>query len=486
MSMPRNRRSVLLLLCMAQLMIAIDFSVVNVALPSIQADLGLSDTGVQWVITGFAVCFGGLLMLGGRAGDLFGRRRVFLGGLWLFAASCVLAGVAQSAAMLLIGRALQGVAGALVAPNALALLTTSFTEGRERNRALGIYGAVLSAGFVIGVLVGGLLTGSAGWRWVMFVNVPPTVLAAVAGPMLLTESRRDTRHVRLDLPGALTISIAVASLVFAFSSAGSAGWLSAGTLGFGAASAVLLLLFVAVERRSAAPLIPLDVLGKRSVLASNAVGITTFAACGGAVFALALYMHDVLGYTPMQSGLAFCILGLAAIVAGLRAEAIAERLGARAALTMALALQALSTLALIGLPAHGAPLLLLGATAVIGFGHVLAVVSFTAIATSGASAEEQGVVGGFVNTTLQVGAAFGVSLYGAIALGSDTGPTLERFHWSFVAGAAIVVVGIAITTLGLHSHGERGTATRLRSAAGRRLASRPVRAPTTSTDSTRN
>jgi EmrB/QacA subfamily drug resistance transporter len=448
-----HKTSILLLLCVAQLMISIDFSIVNVALPVIQADLAMSDTALQWVITGFAVCFGGLLMLGGRAGDLYGRRRCFVIGLWLFAASCLAAGLAQSGAMLLAARAVQGVAGALVAPAALSLLTTSFPEGRERTRALGVYGAVLSGGFVIGVLLGGLLTGAAGWRWVMFVNVPATVLAAVAAPLLLSESRAPAPASRkLDVPGALTISLGVAALIFAISSGPVAGWLSPQTLAGLGAAAALLASFAAVERRSLAPLVPLRVLTRRPVLAANAVGLTTFAACGGAVFALALYMHDVLGYTPLQSGLAFCSLGLAAVLGGLRADSIAGRTGPRTALLTGLAIQLVATLALVGLPEAGLPLLLLAATAAIGFGHVLAIVSFTAIATTGVPDGEQGVAGGLVNTTLQVGAAVGVSIYGAVvvAASGEGGPlVLLGFQHSFLVGTAIVAIGMAVAWLGL-------------------------------------
>jgi EmrB/QacA subfamily drug resistance transporter len=448
----RRKGLVLLLLSIAQLIISIDFSIVNVALPAIQADLAMSDTALQWVITGFAVCFGGLLMLGGRAADMFGRRRVLVAGLWLFAASCAIAGLAQSGTMLLASRAVQGVAGALVAPAALSLLMSHFPAGRERTHALGVYGAVLSGGFVIGVLLGGLLTGAAGWRWVMFINVPATVLAALAAPHLLDESRAGAVRRGLDLPGALTVSLGIAALVFAISSGQIAGWGSPQTLGAVIAALALLVAFVAVERRAAAPLVPLQVLGRRSVLAANAVGVTTYAACGGAVFVLALYMHDVLGYTPLQSGLAFCSLGLAAIAAGLRAEVIAARSGPRAALLGGLALQLVATLALIGLPDSGAPVLLLATTAVIGFGHVLAVVAFTTIATAEVPAGEQGLAGGIVNTTLQIGAALGVSVYGAVVVGASSGgegPTLTGFQLSFLVGAAIVLVGIGVAWLGL-------------------------------------
>jgi EmrB/QacA subfamily drug resistance transporter len=452
MSTQRSQSSlVLLLLCVAQFIVAVDFSIVNVALPSIQADLGLGDEALQWVITAFALTFGGLLMLGGRAADLYGRRRMFAAGLWLFAASCLTAGLAQSGAMLLVSRAVQGMAGALIAPAALSLLTTMFREGPERTRALGVYGAVLSGGFVAGMILGGLLTSAAGWRWVMLVNVPVAVLAALAAPVLLQESRAAVQVRRLDLPGALTVSLGIAALVYAISSAEGAGWLSASTVGVLLASVTLLVLFVVVERRAAQPLVPMEVLGRRSVLAPSVVGVTTFAACGGATFILTLYMQGVLGYTPLETGLAFCSLGLASMTAGIVAESVARRVGERSALVGALAVQAAGTVALIGLPSGGVPVLLLAATAIVGFGHVLAVVSFTTLATAGVPAAQQGVVGGLVSTALQIGAALGVAIFGAVAVARtaavDPGPDpsssalLLGYTWAFAAGVALLAAG---------------------------------------------
>jgi EmrB/QacA subfamily drug resistance transporter len=448
------KKWILMLLCVAQFIVAIDFSIVNVALPSIQADLGLGDTALQWVITAFALAFGGLLMLGGRVADLYGRRRMFVAGLWLFAASCLTAGLAQSGAVLLVSRAVQGMAGALIAPAALSLLTTTFREGPERTRALGVYGAVLSGGFVTGMILGGLLTGAAGWRWVMLINVPVAVAAALAGPFLLRESRASVVVRRLDLPGAVTVSLGIAALVYAISSAGEAGWLSARTVGVLLASAVLLVGFVALERQAAAPLIPADLLGRRSVLAPSAVGVTSFAACGGATFILTLYMQGVLGYTPLETGLAFCSLGLSAMAAGFVAESIAGRLGVRSSLIGALAVQAAGTIALVGLPTGGIPVLLLVATAFVGFGHVLAVVSFTALATADVPEAQQGVVGGLVSTALQVGAALGVSLLGAVALARtsalDSGldpsesALLLGYGWAFATAVVLLAAGAVI------------------------------------------
>jgi EmrB/QacA subfamily drug resistance transporter len=462
-SIRSSRRSqsalVLLLLCVAQFMVALDFSIVNVALPSIQADLGLGDAELQWVITAFALAFGGLLMLGGRAADLYGRRRMFVTGLWLFAVSCLTAGLAVSGAMLLVSRAAQGMAGALIAPAALSLLTSMFPEGPERTRALGVYGAVLSGGFVAGMILGGVLTSVAGWRWVMLVNVPVAAVAALAAPLLLRESRAPVGPRHLDLPGAATVSLGIAALVYAISSTEGAGWLSARTVGVVVASALLLAAFVAVERRAAAPLIPIELLERRSVLVPSLVGVTTFAACGGATFILTLYMQGVLGYTPFETGLAFCSLGLASMAAGFVAESIARRAGARSALIGALSVQAGGTIALIGLPSGGVPVLLVVATAFVGFGHVLAVVSFTTVATSGVPQAQQGVVGGLVSTSLQVGAALGVAILGAVALARtaavDPGPDpsasalLLGYGWAFAVAVALLVVGALLALRGL-------------------------------------
>lgn len=457
-SSPTRRASTaLLLLSVAQFVIAVDFSIVNVALPSIEQDLGLDEVTVQWVMTSFALAFGGLLMLGGRVADLHGRRRVFVIGLWLFAASCLTAGLADSAATLLASRAVQGMAGAFVAPAALSLLTTIFPEGPQRTRALGVYGAVLSGGFIAGMILGGVLTSLAGWRWVMFVNVPVAVVAAMAARTLLPEGRATGAIRRLDVPGAVTVSLGIAALVFAISSVESAGVLATSTVGALAASVLLLALFVAVERRTAVPLVPMEILGRRSVLVPVLVGITSYAACGGAVFILTAYMQGVLGYSPLPTGLAFCSLGVAAVVAGLVAKPITERVGARASLILGLVVQTAGTVALPGLPLGGAPLLLLVATAFVGFGHVLAIVAFSTLATSAVAEAEQGVIGGLVSTAMQVGAALGIAVLGAVSLartsalepGPDpSGPAmLSGYAWAFTAAVALLAVGVTLAAL---------------------------------------
>jgi EmrB/QacA subfamily drug resistance transporter len=456
-SRTQGATAVLLLLSVAQFVIAIDFSIVNVALPSIEQDLGLDEVALQWVMTSFALAFGGLLMLGGRVADLYGRRRVFVIGLWLFAAACLTAGVADSATTLLASRAVQGMAGAFVAPASLSLLTTMFPEEPQRTRALGVYGAVLSSGFIAGMILGGVLTSMAGWRWVMFVNVPVALVAALAAPVLLPEGRATGAVRHLDVPGAVTVSLGIAALVLAISSVESAGVLATTTLGALVASVVLLALFVAVERRTAVPLVPMEVLGRRSVLVPVLAGITSYAACGGAVFILTAYMQGVLGYSPLPTGLAFCSLGVAAVVAGLVAKPVAGRIGPRASLLLGLAVQAGGTVALTGLPLGGVPLLLLVATAFVGFGHVLTIVAFSTLATGAVTETEHGVIGGLVSTALQVGAALGIALLGAVSLartsalepGPDpSGPALlGGYAWAFTAAVALLAAGIALAVL---------------------------------------
>jgi len=410
-----RRRLMLALLCSAQFLVVLDFSIVNVALPSIQADLGFSRSELQWLITAFLLPFGGLLLLAGRAADLFGRRRLFLAGMGLFTVASLLGGLAQSEAWLLAARAGQGLGAALVAPAALSLLTTSFAEGPERERALGVNGAVLSGGFVAGVILGGILTGALSWRWTLFVNVPVGVAAMLATPALLPESRDRRAPQRLDAAGALLGTASLTSLIYGISTAEGNGWLAGGTILTVGGGLALGAAFLLVESRAQAPLAPLAVLRRRSVLWGNAIGMFTFGVAVGATFTLTLYMQEVLGFSPLGTGLAFAALGVAAVVAGAVGPSLTARAGVRAVLTAGLVIQAAGTAGLILIGAEQGLAVILVATAVLGFGHVLAVVSFTIIATSGLPDHQQGLAGGLVQTAQQVGAGLGLAVIVAIA-----------------------------------------------------------------------
>src|SRR5436189_2506587 len=310
-----NRRwSALALIVTAQFMVILDVAIVNVALPSIKSDLGFSQANLQWVISAYAILFGGVLLLGGRLADLLGRRRLFVAGLGVFAASSLLCGLAWSEASLIGFRALQGLGGALMAPAALALLMTTFAEGRERNLALGIYGAASGSGAAAGVLLGGLLTSYLSWSWIFFINVPVGVAAIALTPFLLDESRAELAHRHFDFPGAASITGGLMLLVYATTRATSDGWGAPVTLGLFAGAAGLVLAFVAIELRSPSPLLPLRIFRSRTLTGAN----IAMAIVGGVAFSefflLTLYLQDVLRYSAVESGVAFLAFALTVVL----------------------------------------------------------------------------------------------------------------------------------------------------------------------------
>lgn len=354
----------------------------------------------------------------------------------MFTLASLLGGLAQSPAWLLAARAGQGLGAALVAPAALSLLTTSFAEGPERDRALGVNGAVLSGGFVAGVILGGVLTETLSWRWTLFVNVPIGLAAMLATPALLRESRDHRAPQRLDGAGALVGTLSLTALIYGISTAESAGWLAETTVIALAGGLVLGVGFLAVESRARAPLAPLTVLRRRTVLWGNAVGMVTFGASVGTTFTLTLYMQNVLAFSPLGTGLAFAALGLAAIVAGAIGPRLTARAGARASLTGGLLIQAIGTAGLVLIGAEQGLAVILVATAVLGFGHVLAVVSFTIIATSGLPDHEQGLAGGLVQTAQQVGAGLGLAVIAAIATARSEALRTETSSAEALVGGA--------------------------------------------------
>src|SRR6059058_114316 len=309
-----RRWSALALIVTAQFMVILDVAIVNVALPSIKSDLGFSQSGLQWVISAYAIFFGGTLLLGGRLADLLGRRRLFIIGLLVFAGSSLLAGFAWSAASLIAFRAVQGLGGALLAPAALSLLMTTFAEGRERNRALGIYGAASGSGAAAGVLAGGLLTSYLSWSWIFFVNVPVGIAAALLAPMLLRESRADLPHRHFDFAGAATVTSGLMLLVYALTRATSDGWGSPTTLALLAGAAALIGTFVVVEHRSPWPLLPLRIFRLPMVAGANVAMAIVGGVAFSQFFVLTLYLQDVLHYSAVQSGVAFAAFALTVVV----------------------------------------------------------------------------------------------------------------------------------------------------------------------------
>jgi EmrB/QacA subfamily drug resistance transporter len=331
----RRRWSALALIVTAQFMVILDVTIVivNVALPSIKADLGFSQANLQWVITAYTILFGGTLLLGGRLADLLGRRRLFMGGLALFAVSSLLCGLSWSAASLIAFRSVQGLGAALLVPAALSLLVTTFTEGRERNLALGIYGAASGSGAAAGVLLGGLLTSYLSWSWILFVNAPVGIVAILLTPILLRESRAELAHRHFDLAGAATVTAGLMALVYAMTRTTSTGWSSPVTVALLAAGAALISAFVLVEARSRSPLLPLRIFGSRTLAAANATMVIIGAVTFSEFFLLTLYLQEVLHYSAVRTGAALSAFALTVIVASNMSQAVVNRLGVRPTLT---------------------------------------------------------------------------------------------------------------------------------------------------------
>jgi EmrB/QacA subfamily drug resistance transporter len=415
----RRRWLALALVVTAQFMVILDVTIVNVALPSIQRDLGFAQENLQWVITAYTIMFGGTLLLGGRLADLLGRRRLLLAGLALFSFSSLLCGLAWSESSLIVFRAAQGLGAALLVPAALALLMTTFTEGRERNLALGIYGAAAGSGAAVGVLLGGLLTTYLSWPWIFFVNVPVGLGGIAFIPVLLGESRAVLPHRHFDLAGASSVSAGLMLLVYALTRATSDGWGATTTLVLLATSAALLLAFVAIELRSRAPLLPLRIFRLRTLSAANATIAVVGAGAFSEFFLLTLYMQDVLRFSPIQTGAAFAALALASVVASNVAQAVVGRIGVRPVLTSGLLALCVSVALLSRVPVEGHyfwdlfPALLLG-----GAGLGVSFVSATIGGLTGVHSSDSGVASGLVNTSRQIGGAIGLAAISAVAAAS--------------------------------------------------------------------
>jgi EmrB/QacA subfamily drug resistance transporter len=435
----RERRwSALALIVTAQFMVILDVAIVNVALPSIKTDLHFSQTNLQWVISVYAILFGGALLLGGRLADLLGRRRLFVAGLALFAISSLLCGLAWSEGSLIAFRAVQGLGGALLAPAALSLLMTTFTEGRERNLALGIYGAASGSGAAAGVLLGGLLTSYLSWSWIFFINVPVGVAAIALTPLLLRESRADLAHRHFDFAGAVSVTAGLMLLVYAMTRATSDGWGSPTTLALLAGAVALVLAFVAIELRSSSPLLPLRIFRLRTLAAANASMAIVGAVAFSEFFLLTLYLQDVLHYSAIQSGVAFSGFAVTVVVISNVAQAVVGRLGVRPTLTAGLLVSAVSVAWLTRLPVDGHyfwdlfPAFVLG-----GAGMALSFVPVTIAGLTGVERADAGVASGLINTSRQIGGAIGLAAVSAIAATSTSNYLRAHAAATAASGAAL-------------------------------------------------
>jgi EmrB/QacA subfamily drug resistance transporter len=435
----RDRRwSALALIVTAQFMVILDVAIVNVALPSIQSSLGFSQANLQWVVSAYAIVFGGALLLGGRLADLLGRRRLFIAGLALFVASSLLCGLAWSEGSLIGFRALQGLGGALLAPAALSLLTTTFAEGRERNIALGIYAAASGSGAAAGVLLGGVLTSYLSWSWIFFINVPVGLAAIALTPILLQESRADLPHRHFDFPGAASATAGLMLLVYATTRAATDGWGASTTLGLFAGAAALLAAFVLIELRSSSPLLPLRIFRLRTLSASNAAMAIVGAATFSQFFVLTLYLQDVLDYSAVQTGVAFAAFALSVVAVSNVAQIVVGRFGVRRTLTAGLLLSALSLAWLTRLPLDGQyfsdlfPAFVLG-----GAGLGLSFVPITIGGLAGVPRSDAGVASGLINTGRQVGGAIGLAVASAIAATSTS--NYVHSHSGVVASSSVAI-----------------------------------------------
>jgi EmrB/QacA subfamily drug resistance transporter len=452
----QKRWFALALIVAAQFMVVLDVAIVNVALPSIKTDLDFSQESLQWVVTSYAILFGGFLLLGGRLADLLGRRRLFVAGVVVFTVSSLLDGLAWSEGSLIAFRSLQGLGAALLSPAALSILTTMFAEGRERNLALGIWGAASGSGAAAGVLLGGALTSAFNWSWIFFINVPAGVIVLALTPLLLQESRANLDHRRFDVAGAVSITSGLMVLVYALTRATQHGWATAETIGLLVASAALIVGFVVIELRSKAPLLPMRIFRLRTLTASNVSGLLLSGALFSQFFLLTLYMQQVLHYSALQTGVAYVALTLSVIVFSGVAQAIATRFGIRRVLPAGMLLAAGALVLYAQLPVDGHYFWdLLPAFLLSGLGLALAFVPMSIGALTGVRGDEAGVASGLINTSQQVGGAIGVAVATTIAttftnhyvdthvgVTALSGPALTHgFQVTFYVLAIIAVLG---------------------------------------------
>jgi EmrB/QacA subfamily drug resistance transporter len=448
---------VLVLVCMAQFMVVLDATITNVALPSIQADLGMSDADLQWIVNAYTLVFGGFLLLGGRAGDLVGRKRVFLVGVALFTVASMLCGLASSQELLIIGRGLQGLGAALVSPAALSIVTTTFDEGAERTKAMGVWAAIAVGGGAVGLVLGGALTDYLSWPWIFFVNVPVGIAAFVLSLRLVPESRDEQAHRSFDVAGAVTITSALILLVYGIVRSAEKGWGSTEVIALLAVSALLHAAFVVIEQRSKAPLVRLSIFRVRSVRSANIVMLLVASGLFAMFFFNTLYVQRVLGYTALEAGLAFLPFTAGIIVGSVLSQKLIPALGARDVPVIGLALGVLGMLAFLRLEPGGSYVTdLLPGIMLASVGMGLVFVPVTLIATSGVSPDDAGLVSGMFNTSQQVGGALGLAVLSTLAanrtadelLGLGREPTsadqasalVEGFHVAYLAGAVLLAI----------------------------------------------
>ena len=441
---------VLVLICMAQFMVVLDATIVNVALPHIQSSLGFTEASLQWVINAYTLIFAGFLLLGGRAGDLLGRRRLFLIGLVIFTAASFLNGIASTSGMLIGFRALQGLGAALISPAALSIISTTFAEGKERARALGVWAAIAIGGSAVGLVLGGALTQAFSWRWIFFVNVPVGIFAFVAALRLVPESKDEHAHQGYDIAGAVTVTGGLMALVYGLVHSATHGWGSAQTIVSFVVAAVLLVAFVLIEQRSAEPLVRLSIFRVRSLLTANLSMFLAFSGMFAMFFFNTLYIQKILGFGPLKAGVAFLPFTAGIMVSAGLASSFATRIGVRPIAAAGMVLTIIGLLLFARMPVDGSyaadvlPGMILSS---LGMGAIF--MPLTLVATTGLEDEDQGLASGLFNTSQQVGGALGLAVLTTIAASHTSDPSspaalVNGFHYAFLGAAVLVGLSLVV------------------------------------------
>jgi EmrB/QacA subfamily drug resistance transporter len=451
-----NRWRALAVLSVAYLMVVLDIAIVNVALPTIQTDLKFSTENLQWIVSGYSLAFGGLLLLGGRAGDILGRRKVFMAGLALFGAMSLLAGLSQTSGMLIGVRVAQGAAGAILAPSVFSITSVTFEEGAERNKALGVLGAISGAGAAIGVILGGILTQYAGWEWIFFVNVPIAFATLLLVPRFVHESKADGLARHFDAQGAVAVTGSLMLFVYALTRSTQIGWSAPETIICLIASAVLMIVFFVIESRSRSPLVPLRIFKRRTLTAANTIGFLLGTMVFGMFFLLSLYMQDVLGFSAIDTGIDYLAVALTAVIASGIAQGLVTRIGVKPALVFGLAMVGGGLVYFTQISANGsyfgdlfAGFIILG----IGLGFTFVPISIAALA--GVTGRDAGLASGLINTSQQIGGALGLAILTTVSTNHFTSlvqsgtPKLQAetsgYALAFWVAAALAAVAIVAT-----------------------------------------
>jgi EmrB/QacA subfamily drug resistance transporter len=460
----RARWAALVVVCFAQFMVILDATIVNVALPSIQADLDLSPENLQWIVNSYTLLFGGFLLLGGRAADLLGRRRLFIAGVALFSLASAANALATSGTMLIVARGVQGLGAALVSPAALSIITTTFDEGAERTKAMGVWGAIAGAGGAVGLLLGGILTDLLSWQWIFVINVPIGIGVAFAALRWVPESRQEMTHRRFDLAGAVSVTAGLVILVYAIVKAEAKGWGSLHTLGLAAIALLLLATFVLIERRSAAPLVRLGIFRVRTLAAANATLFLVAGGLFGMFFFASLYVQQILGYSPLKAGLAFLPVTAGIVIGAMLAQVFIRRFGVKPTTLVAMTVAAAGLVVLAATTkVDGSYLGILFGLFPMSVGMGSTFVPLTLVATTGIEHDDAGLASGLFNTSQQVGGALGLAVLSTLAndrtasflggLGHAPTPAdqaaglVDGFQLAFTVSAGMLLAGAVLVAV---------------------------------------